>query len=57
MALVHRFDGEVPRKYLKENLEYMGLTEPRFWEIIDQFRSPHLWKREGDTWLLRHRVS
>ena len=57
VALVRRFDGEVPRKYLSENLEYMGLTEPRFWEIIDQFRSPHLWKREGDTWVLRHRVS
>lgn len=57
VALVRRFDGEVPRKYLGENLEYMGLTEPRFWEIIDQFRSPHLWTREGDTWVLRHRVS
>ena len=57
VALVRRFDGEVPRKYLSENLEYMGLTEPRFWEIIDQFRSPHLWTREGDTWVLRHRVS
>ncbi|HKQ63911.1 MAG TPA: N-acetyl sugar amidotransferase [Methylomirabilota bacterium] len=57
VALVRRFDGEVPRKYLSENLEYMGLTERRFWEIIDQFRSPHLWTREGDTWELRHRVS
>jgi N-acetyl sugar amidotransferase len=57
VRLVHRFDGEFPRKYFSENLEYMGLTEARFWEIVDQFRSPHLWKRDGDTWVLRHRVS
>ncbi|MGH7305006.1 MAG: N-acetyl sugar amidotransferase [Candidatus Rokuibacteriota bacterium] len=57
VALVRRFDGEIPRKYFKENLEYMGLTEGRFWEIVDRFRSPHLWAREGDEWVLRHRVS
>ena len=57
VALVHRFDGEIPRKYFKENLDYMGLTEAQFWEIVDRFRSPHLWKREGDAWVLRHRVS
>lgn len=57
VALVHRFDGEVPRKWLAENLAYMGITEARFWELIDQFRSPHLWKREGDSWILRHQVS
>jgi N-acetyl sugar amidotransferase len=57
VALVRRFDGEIPRKYFKENLEYMGLTEGQFWEIVDRFRSPHLWAREGDEWVLRHRVS
>jgi N-acetyl sugar amidotransferase len=57
VALARRFDGEVPRKWLKENLDYMGITEARFWELIDRFRSPHLWKREGDTWILRHQVS
>jgi N-acetyl sugar amidotransferase len=57
VALVRRFDGEVPRKWLQENLDYMGITEARFWELIDQFRSPHLWRREGDRWLLRHQVS
>jgi len=57
VALVRRFDGEVPRKWLQQNLDYIGISESRFWELIDQFRSPHLWKREGDTWVLRHQVS
>lgn len=57
VALVRRFDGELPTKWLRENLDYMGIGEARFWEIVDQFRSPHLWTREGGPWTLRHQVS
>ena len=57
VALVRRFDGEFPRKWFQENLDYMGISEARFWEVVDQFRSPHLWKREGAAWALRHQVS
>ncbi|OGK77587.1 MAG: LPS biosynthesis protein [Candidatus Rokubacteria bacterium GWC2_70_16] len=57
VALVRRFDGELPTKWLRENLDYMGIGEARFREIVDQFRSPHLWKREGGQWTLRHQVS
>jgi N-acetyl sugar amidotransferase len=57
VALVRRFDGEFPRKWFQENLDYMGISEARFWEVVDQFRSPHLWKREGTAWALRHQVS
>ena len=54
---MRRFDGEFPRKWFQENLDYMGITEARFWEVVDQFRSPHLWRREGSEWALRHQVS
>jgi len=57
VALVRRFDGEFPEKWFQENLEYMGIPEARFREIVDQFRSPHLWTREGGQWTLRHQVS
>jgi N-acetyl sugar amidotransferase len=56
VALVGRFDGEFPRKYFAEILAYMGLTEQRFWDIVDRFRSPHLWRREGNAWVLRNRL-
>jgi len=56
VALVHRFDHEFPEKYFKEILEYMGITEARFWEVIDQARSPHLWKKENGAWVLRHKI-
>ena len=56
VALVHRFDHEFPSTYFQEILEYMGITEERFWEVIDRARSPHLWKKEHGSWVLRHRV-
>lgn len=57
VALVKRFDGEFPKKYFKEFLDYIGITQERFIEIVDGARSPHLWKKEGGQWKLRHQVS
>ena len=57
VALVRRFDGELPRKYLPEFLEYLGMDEARFLEIADGFRSPHLWRRTSHGWELRHKVT
>ncbi|MEM9366189.1 MAG: N-acetyl sugar amidotransferase [Planctomycetota bacterium] len=58
VALVNRFDGEFPDRYFSEVMEYIGLSEERFHELADQFRSPHLWERRSDgEWELRHRVS
>ena len=56
VALVKRFDGEVPLRYFKELLAYLDLSEEEFWQTIDKFRSPHLWKKEGGKWKLRYPV-
>ncbi len=57
VALVHRFDGEFPKKYFQEVMDYIGMRPERFLELCDQFRSPHLWAKENGEWKLRHRVS
>ena len=57
VALVHRFDGEFPKRYFKEILEYLGMTEEEFLQNADRFRSPHLWKKESGEWRLRHQVT
>lgn len=57
VALVHRYDGEFPRKYFPEFLEYLGITEEHFWEVIDRYRPPHLWEKVGGEWKLKHVVS
>jgi N-acetyl sugar amidotransferase len=54
IALVKRFDGEFPHRYFAEVMEHIEMEPERFVELCDQFRSPHLWKREGGDWKLRH---
>lgn len=56
VALVRRFDGEFPKKYFKEFLEYLGITEKHFWEVVDRYRMPHIWKKVNGKWKLKHPI-
>jgi len=56
IRLVKRFDGEFPRLYLNDCLDYMGIDEKRFYEIIDQARPPHLWNYENDKWEIKNKI-
>jgi len=55
--LVKLYDGEFPKKYFQEFLEYCDISEKYFWEVIDSWRSPHLWKKVNGEWKLRHTVN
>lgn len=58
LALVRKFDGEFPDRYFKDIMEHIGMTEERFFELADKFRSPHLWGKDADgNWKLRHTVN
>lgn len=54
--LVHKYDQEFPQRYFADFLEYIDMTEAEFRETVDQFRSPHLWKKTNKGWELRHVV-
>ncbi|MGE4505021.1 MAG: N-acetyl sugar amidotransferase, partial [Desulfovibrionaceae bacterium] len=54
LALARQYDGERPKRYLNEVLDYIEMTEEQFDELLDRFRPPHLWKKEGGEWKLRH---
>jgi N-acetyl sugar amidotransferase len=53
VALVKQFDSEFPDKYFVEFSEYIGVTKSEFTEIIDRNRSPHIWARNSNTWVLK----
>jgi N-acetyl sugar amidotransferase len=55
-TLVRRFDGEFPRRWFREFLEYLDITEEHFWQVIDRFRQPHIWQQENGLWKLRRAV-
>jgi len=56
-VLVNKFDGEFPKKYFQTFLEYCDISEDYFNEVIDSWRSPHLWgKTPSGSWKLNHNV-
>jgi len=57
VALVKRYDGEFPKKYFKNFLEYLDIDEKHFWEVVDSWRRSHIWKKIKGEWKLRHTVA
>jgi N-acetyl sugar amidotransferase len=55
-ALVKRFDGEFPKKFFQEFLDYCKISEDEFTEVIDSWRSDHIWEKVDQTWQLKHKV-
>ncbi len=57
VALVKKYDGEFPKRYFKEFLSYIGISEEEFWQVIDNARSEHLWRKgTNGEWCLKHQV-
>jgi N-acetyl sugar amidotransferase len=57
VSLVRKFDGEFPAKYFQEIMNFIGMKPEQFLKLCNEFRSPHLWKKEGGEWKLKHQVS
>jgi N-acetyl sugar amidotransferase len=56
VALVKKYDGEFPKKYFHEFLEFCSITENEFNEVLDSWRSDHLWERVNGMWQLKQPV-
>ncbi len=62
VKLVHKYDGEFPKKYFNDFLNLTKLNEEEFFNTVDQFRPDHLWKkvgndfREAKNWKLKRIV-
>ena len=56
VALVKRFDHERPKKYYAEFLDYCSITSEDVEEVLDSWRSDHLWDKSSGEWKLRFTV-
>ena len=57
-ALISRYDGEFPARYFQDVMDYIEMDPDYFRnELTDRFRSPHLWVKKNDKWILRHNVN
>jgi N-acetyl sugar amidotransferase len=58
VSLVNRFDGEFPDRYFSDVMNYLEMDPNYFHDLVDKFRSPHLWGKDVDgKWKLRHNVA
>lgn len=56
VALVKKFDAEFPKKHFQEFLDYLGITEEFFHDVVDYYRPEHLWHKVDGEWKLKHAV-
>ena len=56
LPLMNKYDGEFPKKYFKDFLNYTGISEKEFFDTIEEFRPHDLWKKENGKWVLRKAV-
>jgi len=56
IALVKRYDHEFPKKYYSQFLDFCMITDNEVHQVIDSWRSDHIWKLEDGEWKLRHAV-
>jgi N-acetyl sugar amidotransferase len=56
IALVKKYDAEFPKKYFSDFLKYININEKYFFNIVDKFRSSHLWKKNSNKWMLTKKI-
>ena len=56
VALVKKYDGEFPKKYFDTFLDYIDITEEVFFQIIDSWRSSHIWWNDSGEWKLKYPI-
>ncbi len=53
IALVKKFDGEFPQKHYQTFLDYCNITDEDVQNVLDSWRSDHLWEKKDNKWVLK----
>jgi len=56
IELVRQYDGEFPGKYFETFLNYCDISEEEFWDVVDSWRSDHIWEKKAGEWILRNPI-
>ncbi|MDK9723676.1 MAG: N-acetyl sugar amidotransferase [Sterolibacteriaceae bacterium MAG5] len=52
--LAKQYEGSVPRRYLKDFLDFVSIDEASFFSTLDRFTNKYLFKRGSDGQLIRN---
>ena len=56
VKLVEKYDGEFPDRYFNEIIKELKVNKDKFIKKCNTSRSPHLWKKYRNGWLLKKNV-
>jgi len=51
IQLCKKFEGEYPKRYIKDCYNFMNIDENYAQKVIDSFRPKHLWKKIDNNWI------
>ena len=54
--LVKKYDGEFPSKHFEKFLEFCRINQDEFEDLVDSWRSEHIWTKKDGVWCLRKPV-
>jgi N-acetyl sugar amidotransferase len=56
VALVKKYDHEFPNKYYDVFLDYCNMTDQKVHEVLDSWRSDHIWEKVNGDWVLKNPI-
>lgn len=57
IEMIKNYDGKCAHRFIKRFCDYLEISEEKFWEIADSFRSKDLWYRdEKGDWKLKQTI-
>jgi hypothetical protein len=56
IQLMNKYEGEFPKKYFKEFLSYLNISEKHFYNVVDEWRPEHLWEKKDNEWLFKNPI-
>ena len=53
IRLMKKYEGEFPKKYFQDFLNYLNISEKNFWKTVDKWRPKHIWMKKNNKWILK----
>jgi N-acetyl sugar amidotransferase len=53
LNLCKKFENEFPKRYFKDCIDFMGISNLQALKTINRFRPPHLWKKVSNKWVFK----
>ena len=54
VALVNKYDSELPEEFLSDYLDYMDISEDDFLSTLDSFRESSKWSYINGSWVKKY---